>query len=84
MRTLVTGGTGFIGSNLAMELIKQEHDVLITGTDAEFKIPGFKGKYLQPSFLGLDFDAIGSIDVLFHQAAINDTTVSQKLQNLLI
>ncbi len=74
MRILVTGGTGFIGSNLVMELTKDNHDLLITGHDAEFKIPNFKGKYLQPSFLGLDFESIGKLDVLFHQAAINDTT----------
>jgi ADP-L-glycero-D-manno-heptose 6-epimerase len=78
MKILVTGGTGFIGSNIALELISQGHEVLITGTDAEFKIPNFKGKYLHPSFLGLNFDSIGSIDVLFHQAAINDTTFMDK------
>ncbi len=78
MKALVTGGTGLIGSNLAMELLRQGHEVIITGHDAEFKIPGFKGKYLQPSFIGLDFDAIGRVDVCFHQAAINDTTLMDK------
>lgn len=78
MKVLVTGGTGFIGSNIAMKLIEKGHEVLITGTDAEFKIPNFKGKYLHPSFVGLDFNAIGKIDVLFHQAAINDTTFLDK------
>ncbi len=74
MRILVTGGTGFVGSNLVIQLMKDGHDVLITGSDAEQKIPNFKGKYLQPNFLGLDWKSIGKIDVLFHQAAINDTT----------
>ena len=74
MRILVTGGTGFVGSNLVIQLMKDGHDVLITGSDAEQRIPNFKGKYLQPSFLGLDWRSIGKIDVLFHQAAINDTT----------
>ena len=74
MRILVTGGTGFIGSNIVLQLMKDGHDVLITGSDAEQKIPDFKGKYLQPSFLGLDWKSIGKIDVLFHEAAINDTT----------
>ncbi|MBI2508206.1 NAD-dependent epimerase/dehydratase family protein [Candidatus Woesearchaeota archaeon] len=73
MRTLVTGGTGFIGSNIALELIKQGHEVLITGNDSEGQVKGVK-KYLQPSFVGLDFDSIGKIDILFHQAAINNTT----------
>jgi len=79
MRTLVTGGTGFIGSNIALELIKQGHDVLITGNDSERQIKGVK-KYLQPSFVGLNFDSIGKIDVLFHQAAINDTTNMDKTE----
>ena len=53
LRILVTGGTGFIGSNIALELIARGHEVLITGNDAEQKLPGFKGKYLQPGFRGL-------------------------------
>lgn len=77
MKILVTGGTGLIGSNVALELIKQGYDVIITGTDSERQIKGIK-KYLQSSFIGLDFDSIGKIDILFHQAAINDTTNMDK------
>ncbi|MBU2639695.1 MAG: NAD-dependent epimerase/dehydratase family protein [Nanoarchaeota archaeon] len=74
MRILVTGGTGFIGSNIVKYLCKEDHEVLITGNDSEIKLTGFKGKYLQPSFIGLDWDEIGRVDIVFHQAAINDTT----------
>lgn len=74
MRILVTGGTGFIGSNLAIALLARGHDVAITGHDAEQKLPDFKGKYLQPTFQGINWDALGSFDILFHEAAINDTT----------
>lgn len=74
MRALVTGGTGFIGSNLVLRLIEQGFDVIITGHDAEQSLPEFRGKYLQSSFIGLDFEAIGQVDVVFHQSAINNTT----------
>lgn len=73
MRVLVTGGTGLVGSNLVLRLIHDGHEVLITGHEAEESLPGFRGKYLQPSFLGLDWEAIGKVDAVFHEAAINDT-----------
>ena len=79
-KILVTGGTGFIGSNITMELIRLGHEVIIVGHDAEQKIPGFKGTYLQPSFIGLDWDKIGKVDAVFHQAAINDTTLFDKTE----
>ncbi|MCR4328849.1 MAG: NAD-dependent epimerase/dehydratase family protein [Patescibacteria group bacterium] len=74
MKILVTGGTGFVGSNIVRALLAEGHEVFITGSDAEQKIPGFKGKYLQPGLLGIDWDEIGNIDAVFHEAAINDTT----------
>jgi len=73
MRALVTGGTGFIGSNIALELINKGWDVLITGNESEQKLLNFKGKIIHPSFVGIDWDAIGHVDALFHEAAINDT-----------
>ena len=78
MRILVTGGTGFIGSNLSLRLLSAGHELLITGHDAEQELSGFSGKYLQPGFLGIDWSAIGRVDILFHQAAINDTTLADE------
>ena len=78
MRALVTGGTGLVGFNLTSHLYNEGNELVITGHDAETKLSNFKGIYLQPSFIGLDWDRIGKVDVVFHQAAINDTTLLDK------
>jgi len=74
MRVLVTGGTGFIGSNLTRRLLEAGHEVVITGHDAEQPVPAGV-KCLQPGLLGIRWQDLGHIDILFHQAAINDTTL---------
>lgn len=73
MKCLVTGGTGLVGSNLALHLLREGHEVIITGHEAEQALPEFTGKCLYPSFVGLDWDAIRDIDMVFHQAALNNT-----------
>ena len=73
MKCLVTGGTGLVGSNLALALADQGHEVIITGHEAEQQLPEFSGKCLNPGFLGIDWDAIGDVDAVYHQAALNNT-----------
>ena len=75
MRALVTGGTGFIGSNLTEELIRLGYEVVITGFDNELKIDNFNGKFITGDLSEINFDKIGYVDVVFHQAANNDTTL---------
>lgn len=80
MRILVTGGTGFIGSNVAMALADLGHEIIITGSMYERKLPQFTGKIFYTGILGIDWNAIGRIDALFHQGAISDTRVLDRTE----
>jgi ADP-L-glycero-D-manno-heptose 6-epimerase len=82
MRCLVTGGTGFIGSNLTQHLVQEGHEVIITAHEAEQPLLYFTGKRLFPSFIGLDWDEIGEVDILFHQAALNGTRILDRQEML--
>jgi len=71
---VVTGGAGFIGSNLVLELERQNYKVtvldnLFTGT--ENNLNGFKGKFINVD-ISQPFDIKERFDVIFHQAAITD------------
>jgi len=69
MRVLVTGGTGFIGSHIAGHFIEQGAEVLITGTTGENTLE----RAILIKNLG-ELRHFGTLDAVFHQAALNDTT----------
>jgi len=82
MRILVTGGTGFVGSNIANALAREGHDVWVTGSMHERPLPGFEGKILYTGIMGIDWDRVGQIDAVLHQGAISDTRVHDRAEML--
>jgi len=67
LRFLVTGGTGFVGYNLAARLVSLGHEVCVTGREGENDAPA--GSIL------VSWEEAGDMpfDACFHQAANNDT-----------
>ena len=83
MRALVTGGAGFIGSNLALELEARGHDVVVLDdfSVGHFEnLRGFSGDVVaadvsrSPDWIY----RVGPVDAVFHEAAITDTTVTDQ------
>ncbi|MBX0313087.1 MAG: ADP-glyceromanno-heptose 6-epimerase [Sulfurihydrogenibium sp.] len=83
---LITGGAGFIGSNLALKLQKDYPNskilILDDFSSANFKnLKGFKG-IVYPCDVSTDelFSKVGDFkpDIIFHLASITDTTVTDQ------
>jgi ADP-L-glycero-D-manno-heptose 6-epimerase len=74
MRYLVTGGAGFIGSNIALIFEKQGHDVVVADnyrTGTPDNLSDFSGDILDLD-VSRKFSIHGSFDAIFHQAAVTD------------
>lgn len=82
MRILVTGGAGFIGSNLALALQARYDKITIIDdfSSGDFRnLKGFKGDVLVADIASLNLATkFDGFDVIFHQASITDTTVSDQ------
>ena len=84
---LVTGGAGFIGSNLTLALQEKYPDAFIVVADdfrsGNFKnLQGFRGDFVGADVSRLDFQAQFKglvFDAIFHEASITDTTVHDQL-----
>lgn len=80
---LVTGGAGFVGSNLCFALEKERKAkvvVLDNFSSGHYKtLVGFGGDVVTGDIRATDwFDRVGPVDAVFHQAAIVDTTVTDQ------
>ena len=79
---LVTGGAGFIGSNLALKLQEMHPSARITVVDdfrsGDFKnLQGFRGDFVAADVSRLDWEGQfkdRTFDAIFHEASITDTT----------
>jgi ADP-L-glycero-D-manno-heptose 6-epimerase len=84
---LVTGGAGFIGSNLALALQAKYPDAWIVVVDdfrsGDFRnLQGFRGGVIAADVSRLDWNAQFKdtvFDAIFHLASITDTTVHDQL-----
>jgi len=76
MNILITGGAGFIGSNLALELEKEGNDISVIDNLSSSKkenLKGFHGSLIEAD-VSKSIRIENNFDVIFHLASITDTT----------
>ena len=81
MKAIVTGGAGFIGSNIASALEGKNARVVIVDdfSSADFKnLRDFKGEVITQDINEVVWEKLETPDVIFHQAALTDTTVTDQ------
>ena len=72
MRALITGGAGFIGTNLIKRLKKEGHEVIsidnyYTGNKDNHQ-PDVE--YLESDIREINFNELGTVDIIYHLAAL--------------
>jgi ADP-L-glycero-D-manno-heptose 6-epimerase len=75
VRIIVTGGTGFLGSNLVKNLLVSGHDVVTTGREKENRN---KANLICYDFNDIPWEFYKDLDCLFHYAACTDTTITDE------
>ncbi|MBI3507583.1 MAG: ADP-glyceromanno-heptose 6-epimerase [Proteobacteria bacterium] len=83
MRILVTGGAGFVGSNLALALEAGGHEVVVLddfSTGRFENLKGFKGDVVAADVFKAQewVYRVGPVEAVLHEAAITDTTVTDQ------
>lgn len=81
MKALVTGGAGFIGSNLVMELIQRGMDVIALDNFHSSHFDNFvdaKADLITHDVSQFEWSRLPKLNVIFHEQAITDTTVSDQ------
>ena len=84
MKILITGGTGFTGSNIALALENEEHDIVVVDKDiskANANLKGFSGEIREADVSTPEFwnNLTEEFDSINHQAACVDTTVMDEV-----
>jgi UDP-glucose 4-epimerase len=91
MKALVTGGAGFIGSNLVEKLLEEEHEVSVLDDLSTGKLENmkeFRGRkkltFIQGSITDLNLltELVKGAECVFHQAAI--PSVQKSVENPLV
>src|SRR5436305_13859797 len=83
---LVTGGAGFVGSNLTLALQERHPEAQIVVVDdfrsGDFRnLRGFRGDFVAADVSRLDWNGQfkeRAFDAIFHEASITDTTVHEQ------